>query len=70
MATIRNMTSRELAGEFWWCMKHSRVEKYQDTDSANRIGPFASYEEAEHALQTIHDRESAYDKADSQWDDD
>jgi hypothetical protein len=51
-------------------MKHSRVEKFEDTDSANRIGPFKTYAEAEHALQTIHDRESAYDKEDSQWDDD
>jgi hypothetical protein len=67
---MNNMTSRDLANEFWWCMKHSRVEKLEDSDSTNRIGPFTTYEAAEHALQTIHDRESAYDKEDSEsWDD-
>ena len=64
------MTSRELSGEYWFCMKHHRVEKYEDTDSANRIGPFGSEAEAANALQTIADREKAYDKSDSEWGDD
>jgi hypothetical protein len=63
------MTSRELSGEYWFCMKHHRVEKYEDTDSSNRIGPFKSEREAADALQTISDREKAYDKSDSDWDD-
>lgn len=64
------MTSRELAGEYWYCMKHHRVEKYEDTDSTNRIGPFSTYDAAAHALQTIAEREKAYDKEDSEWNDD
>jgi hypothetical protein len=63
------MTSRELAGEFWFCMKHRRVEKFEDTDSANRIGPFPTAEQAAHALETIHEREKAYDAEDSAWED-
>jgi hypothetical protein len=63
------MTSRELAGEFWFCMKHRRVEKLEDTDSANRIGPFPTEEQAAHALETIHEREKAYDAEDSAWED-
>jgi hypothetical protein len=66
---ITRMTERELAGEYWFCMKHRRVEKFEDTDSANRIGPFASEDAAAHALQTIHDREKAYDISDSEWND-
>jgi hypothetical protein len=61
------MTSRELAGEFWFCMEHRRVEKLEDTDSANRIGPFSTEEQAAHALETIHEREKAYDAEDSAW---
>ena len=61
------MTSRELSGEYWYCMEHRRVEKYEDTDSANRIGPFPTEDAAAHALQTIHDREKAYDAEDSAW---
>lgn len=61
------MTSRELAGEFWFCMEHRRVEKLEDTDSANRIGPFPTQEQAAHALETIHEREKAYDREDAEW---
>jgi hypothetical protein len=61
------MTSRELAGEFWFCMKHRRVEKFEDTDSANRIGPFPTPDAAAHALETIREREKAYDAEDSAW---
>jgi hypothetical protein len=63
------MTSRELAGEYWFCLKHHRVEKFEDTDSANRIGPFASADAAAHALQTIRERERAYETSDSKWED-
>lgn len=61
------MTSRELSGEYWYCMEHRRVEKYEDTDSANRIGPFPTEDAAAHALETIHEREKAYDAEDSAW---
>ena len=64
------MTSRELSGEYWYCQEHNRVEKYEDTDSTNRIGPFATEDEAAHALQTIHDRNERYDREDAEWNDD
>ena len=61
------MTSRELSGEYWFCMAHHRVEKYEDTDSANRIGPFATEEQAARALQTIQERNERYDAEDEAW---
>jgi hypothetical protein len=63
------MTSRELAGEYWWCMKHDRVERYEETDSNNRIGPWHTYDEAARALEIIREREKAYDAEDSAWED-
>ena len=69
-ATMLRMTSRELSDEYWFCLKHHRVERYEETDSANRIGPFPTEAEAANALQTISDREKAYDKSDSEWEDD
>jgi hypothetical protein len=51
-------------------MAHRRVEKYEDTDSANRIGPFSTEDAAAHALDTIHEREKAYDAEDSAWEGD
>ena len=48
-------------------MEHRRVEKLEDTDSANRIGPFPTEEQAARALETVHEREKAYDAEDSAW---
>ena len=50
----------ELDGTWWWCMKHSRAEAYENTDSPDRLGPFSSESEASQALKTISDREEAY----------
>jgi hypothetical protein len=61
------VTSRELADEWWYCMQHRRVERFDETDSANRIGPWPSADAAAHALQTIHEREKAYEAADAEW---
>ncbi len=64
------MTSRELADEYWYCLKDHRVEKLEDTDSSDRIGPFKTYEEAAHALNTIQERNEKYDREDAEWNDD
>ncbi len=50
----------DLDGTWWWCMKHERAEKYEDTDSPDRLGPFSTQDEAAHALKTIADREDSY----------
>jgi len=64
------VTSRELGNEYWFCMVHRRVEKYEDTDSTNRIGPFPTEAAAANALETIREREKAYDVEDSAWEGD
>jgi len=64
------VTSRELGNEYWFCMVHRRVEKFEDTDSTNRIGPFPTQAAAARALETIHEREKAYDAEDSAWEGD
>ncbi len=56
-----------MSGEWWFCMEHRRPERYEDTDSTNRIGPWPTEEAAARALETIHEREKAYDKEDSEW---
>jgi len=64
------MTSRELSGEYWYCQEHHRVERYEDTDSSNRIGPFGTEAEAARALETIAERNERYDQEDAAWDGD
>lgn len=56
-----------MSDEWWFCMEHRRAERFADTDSTNRIGPFHSEAEAERALQTIAEREKAYDAEDAEW---
>ena len=50
----------DLDGTWWWCMKHSRTEMYENTDSPDRLGPFPTEDEAAHALRTMGEREEAY----------
>lgn len=52
----------DLDGTWWWCMKHERAEVYENTDSPDRLGPFATQDEAAHALKTIADREDSYER--------
>jgi hypothetical protein len=33
------------------------------------MGPYNTRDEAEHALQTLHEREEKYDAEDAEWDD-
>jgi hypothetical protein len=60
--------TKDLAGTYWYCVTHERVERFEETDSHNRIGPFDDPQSAANALQTIADREKRYEKEDSAWD--
>ena len=59
--------SEDLTGTYWYCVKHHRVERFEETDSQNRIGPFYDEESAANALQTIAEREKRYEEEDSAW---
>lgn len=58
----------DMDGTWWWCLKHSRAEDYENTDSPDRLGPFASREEADHALTTIKEREERYAREEAERD--
>jgi hypothetical protein len=62
------MATRDLEGTYWYCLTHHRVEKFAETDSRNRIGPFDTEGAAAHALQTIAEREERYTAEDAAWD--
>jgi hypothetical protein len=61
------MTSHEPSDKFWFCMEHHRVEKSEDTHSTDHLGPFPTEDVAAHALETVAEREKAYDAEDSAW---
>ena len=55
--------------EFWYCLKHERVEGPEGCRNQDRMGPYASESEAARALQTAAERTEAWDN-DPDWNDD
>ena len=60
----------DLDRSFWFCLAHKRVESYEESDSPDRLGPFATAGEAQDALQTIAARNEKYDKEEAEWEGD
>jgi hypothetical protein len=58
-----------MADEYWYCLKHQAVEGSDGCKSADRLGPYASREEASHALDKVAERNDAWDN-DPDWNDD
>jgi hypothetical protein len=57
-------------GEEWfYCLDHRAVEPTDGCRAAVRIGPFATREEAAHALQTVERRNREWDN-DPEWSED
>jgi hypothetical protein len=54
---------------WWWCLKHQTVEPDSGCANQDRLGPFATVEEASRALQTVQERNVRYDTEDAAWDD-
>jgi hypothetical protein len=54
--------------EFWYCLKHHRVEGTEGEPNKDRLGPYATREEAEGALEKVQQRNEAWDD-DPKWND-
>jgi hypothetical protein len=56
------------AGQYYWCLSHRRVETDADKCSAvNRLGPYTSAADAQHALERVAERNAAWDAEDERW---
>jgi hypothetical protein len=56
------------SGQFWWSLKHNRVETGKDLSPAkDRLGPYPTAAEAERALQTVARRNDIADAEDRRW---
>ena len=50
---------------FWYCLKHHTVETGERVCKAvHRLGPYATREEAEHALERVAERNEKWDAED------
>ncbi len=55
--------------EYWYCVKHHRVEGEQGCPDKDRLGPYESEAEAARALEKTQERNEAWDN-DPRWNDD
>ncbi|MFJ6214864.1 hypothetical protein ACIQGZ_16250 [Streptomyces sp. NPDC092296] len=55
-------------GEWFYCVQHHKVEEGPECPARDRLGPYASRDDAEHALQTAAERNQKWDK-DPRWHD-
>jgi hypothetical protein len=54
-------------GDFWFNTKTHQVEEGHQSDWTNLLGPYATREEAERALETARARTERWDEEDRRW---
>jgi hypothetical protein len=71
MAPLFGRSRREPTGrpgEWYYCLKHSKVEEGPECPAKDRLGPYATREEAARAIEIARDRETAW-REDPRWSD-
>ena len=58
----------ETETEFWFCLTHHAVEGEEGCRNQDRLGPYATYEEASRALDKVQERNEDWDN-DPAWND-
>lgn len=54
--------------EWYFCLRHHQVEPREGCKAIDRLGPYPSREEAEHALEIAAERNEEWDN-DPRWND-
>ena len=54
-------------GPWFYCLKHNTVEDRDGGAERHRLGPYATREAAEHALQPVAEREGRLTAEDGAW---
>lgn len=67
MALFKKKTAGK-PGEWFYCLEHRRVEEGPQCKAANRLGPYATPEEAARAIETAEARNEEWDE-DGRWND-
>jgi len=57
-----------MAERYFFCLEHHTVETEDGCRAADRLGPYASRDEAERALEKVQERNEAWDN-DPNWND-
>ena len=51
---------------WWYCLRHATVEPDAGCPGKDRLGPYATREEAAHALDTVRRRNEDWDAAEQE----
>lgn len=54
--------------QWWYCLKHQRVEPEEGCPNAERLGPFETSDEAARALDIARERNEEWDRGEDEWD--
>jgi len=54
-------------GEYYWCLKHSRVEPREGCRDADRMGPYPTEEAARNWRASVEARNEKWDEEDREW---
>ncbi|KNB52849.1 hypothetical protein [Streptomyces caatingaensis] len=65
MALFKRRTAGK-PGEWYYCLEHRTVEEGPQCRAADRMGPYATPEEASHAMDTARERDEAW-REDPRW---
>ena len=55
--------------QYWYCLTHQTVEPRDGCKNADRLGPYATREEASRAMDKVAERNESWDN-DPDWNDD
>jgi hypothetical protein len=58
-----------VSGSYYWCLVHEQAEPEDGCANSQRLGPYASLQEAERALEKVQERNRRWDN-DPNWNDD
>lgn len=61
MALFKGKQAAGKPGEWFYCVKHHKVEEGPDCPGRQRMGPYGSREEAEHAMERVAERNEEWD---------
>lgn len=53
--------------EWWYCLKHGKVEHGAGCANSDRLGPFETEAEAANALELAKQRNEEWSKDDARW---
>lgn len=54
-------------GQWYWCLRHHAVEPYEGCKAEDRLGPYATFDEATAALDTVQRRNEQWDREDEEY---